>query len=166
MDGRRDGGIVGCGKTPENVTMGSGSMKMQGIPCSLGRRHSQDFTVDISADARADLTLNLLQIDLDDLSNLIIFQNEGFRRFDEVIFEYLSKGPPRDPNNRFSFSELQTGVRTANNLLKIGGKIDFINGNSTYRGIVTGIMGSMKYRNIADKLENGHMRCVGTKSRN
>jgi insecticidal toxin complex protein TccC len=159
--------IVGCGTTPGNVTMGAGQTAMAGKACSLKSLHSKHFTIDISEDAGADFAANLLQtpsITQSNLSELIMFQTQGFRKFDEVIFEYLSKGlPGRNRDNVFSFSEIRTGIVSAHNLLKVGGKITFYNGSATYRNMALGAMNTLGYESVADKTENGHKYCEGTK---
>jgi hypothetical protein len=158
--------VVGCGSTPENVTMGVGNNEMHGVRCSLGRKHNNDFTIDISTEAGADLTINLLEKKTvnSNLEERIKFEIQGFRKFDDVHFEYLCKGlPGKNRENVFSSDEIETGIVSAHNLLKVGGKITFYNGSDNYRSIAVKKMNELGYGNVADKLVSGHRYCEGTK---
>lgn len=160
--------VVGCGMTPEKVIMGTGPTAMAGLTCSLGRHHINDFTVDISADAGADLTINLLQkrVVNADLETLIKLETQGFRRFDEVHFEYLSKGlPGKNRDNVFSQDEISAGITSAHNLLKSGGKIVFYNGDIQYRNMAMQKMNELGYKGVTDQSEGGHIYCEGLKNR-
>lgn len=158
--------VIGCGRTPENVVMGFGANAMDGTQCSLNRRHSKDFTIDISRDAAPNLVVNLLQKKTinADLEKLIELEVKGFRKFDEVIFEYLAKGlPGKKRENTFLTEEIDAGIVSANNLLKVGGKIIFYNGCDEYRGMAINKMNDLGYKEVAEKRANGHIYCEGTK---
>lgn len=155
--------IVGCGMTPESVIMGSGHTAIPGISCSLGRRHSRDFTIDVSPDATADLTIDLVTYRGTELG---IY---GQGRFDAVEFEYINRGVGQP----FSSGHIGLWINAANQLLKLGGKIVFYSGDSGYREIVKSTMTELGYKAIERSIPRdgspgnryGHIFCEGEKRR-
>lgn len=153
--------IVGCGTTPQHVTMGSGAMTIPGIACSLGRAHSRDFTLDVSADAGADLVIDLVTFHGTELGQY------GYGRFDQVDFEYLNRGPAQP----FSDQHIRLWIDAADKLLKPGGKIVFYSGSTQYRNVAKSRMVELGYRCAEEALKPdgtpgnkyGHIFCYGVK---
>ncbi|RQU48913.1 hypothetical protein DF143_37290 [Burkholderia cenocepacia] len=150
---------VGCGQTPEQVTMGS--MGVSEIPCSLGRRHEHDFTVDISPDAHADLTMDFILYSGSDL------YRHGENQFDTVSFEYLNRGP----KNPFKDAHIDLWISGANKLLRRNGRILFYSFDDGYIGAAKNAMLRLGYK-VEEKQEEpngtaenryGHRYCQGTK---
>jgi hypothetical protein len=148
--------VIGCGTTPQQVTMGT----MAGTACSLGSDHHNDFTVDLSNDAGANLTLDFARYKDSEL------HEHGNGQFDTVAFEYLNRGP----RNRFSEAEIDRFIEGADALLNKSGKITFYNGDRNYRAQARTAMEARGYT-VTDKvdpptLENpqGHIYCEGVKN--
>lgn len=153
--------VVGCGSTPQNVTMGSGEKAIQGISCSLGRTHSQDFTLDVSTDANADLTIDLVTFQGTELGVY------GRGRFDQVDFEYLCGGL----RHRFSQQHIRLWIDAADKLLKPTGTIVFYSGCTEYLHVARGRMIELGYKCVDTVIEPdgtpknmcGHRFCQGVK---
>lgn len=148
--------------------MGAGHTRINGEKCSLGSDHRNDFTVDISADAGADAVINFLpdssiEPDMANHTKLSKFAIQGLGKFDEVKFEYLSKGlPGPDRKNVFSEVEIHSGISAAHNLLKAGGKISFYNGSKNYLDMAKAKLKALGYK-ISTIEEGTHKYCQGIK---
>lgn len=151
--------IIGCGRSPEKVKMDN----LDGIPCSLGQRHEHDFTVDISPDANADLTMDFVLYSGSDLFG------HGEKQFDVVSFEYLNRGPRRP----FGDTHVELWISAANKLLRNNGKIIFYSGSDSYINAATNAMKRLGYK-VQEKIVEadgspgnryGHKYCEGIKPR-
>lgn len=124
--------VVGCGQSPQNVTMGS----LSGTPCSRQRNHAQDFTLDISPDAGADCVMDFVMVRGSDI------YLHGKSRFDSVEFEYLSRGP----KHPFTPQHIESWIKNADALLKSSGQIHFYNWHPPYLAQARDAMQALGYK--------------------
>ncbi|NIF23690.1 hypothetical protein [Candidatus Pantoea multigeneris] len=124
--------VVGCGQSPQNVTMGS----LSGTPCSRQRNHAQDFTLDISPDAGADCVMDFVMVRGSDI------YLHGKSRFDSVEFEYLSRGP----KHPFTPQHIESWIKNADALLKSSGQIHFYNWHPPYLAQARAAMEALGYK--------------------
>lgn len=148
--------VIGCGASPQRVYMGA----MQGTLCSLRSDHHNDFTVDLSPDAGANLTLDFTNYKNTEL------HTQGKGQFDTVTFEYLNRGP----RDRFSEAEITRWIEGADALLKPSGTIRFYNGDRKYCLQAESAMRTRGF-SVIEKIEppsqdnpHGHMYREGTKA--
>ncbi|MBN3845835.1 hypothetical protein G3N58_03190 [Paraburkholderia sp. Ac-20342] len=147
--------VIGCGTTPQQVTMDT----MQGTACTNRSDHHNDFTVDISPDAGANLTL-----DFADYKNSELYEH-GKGRFDTVAFEYLNRGP----RDRFSQTEIDGWIEGADTLLNKSGKVIFYNGDGSYRAQARAALEARGYKVTeithppTSKYPYGQVYCEGVK---
>jgi hypothetical protein len=111
--------VVGCEKTPERA---STALNIPGIPCSLGRDHLDDFTIDISPYASPNMIMDFVNWRGSELHTF------GIGQLDSVEFEYISRGP----RNPFHDEHIRLWLEGADALLKPMGVINYYSGDDRY----------------------------------
>uniref|UniRef100_UPI0035C74519 hypothetical protein n=1 Tax=Serratia quinivorans TaxID=137545 RepID=UPI0035C74519 len=125
--------VIGCGKTPEKANT---ALNIPGIPCSLGRDHLDDFTIDISPYASPNLVMDFVNWKGTDLHLY------GLGRLDSIEFEYINRGP----RNPFQEEHIRLWLEGADALLKPMGVINYYSGEDRHINIAMNFFKERRYQ--------------------
>lgn len=150
--------VIGCGKTPEKANT---ALNIPGIPCSLGRDHLDDFTIDISPYASPNLVMDFVNWKGTDLYLY------GLGRLDSIEFEYINRGP----RNPFQEEHIRLWLEGADALLKPMGVVNYYSGEDRHINIAMNFFREKRYQvdkviipraNVAGNMY-GHKFCQAKK---